>query len=357
MHANPAPFKPTPHHAAKPAAARDLFGRRPSPYRRFQSARVVDMPSRQYVASKSGKERRGFQTSRRGVLWRAQIDAAHRTPQAPGTSARKKGSKMPLITKRGLTLALMATCLAAAPAAAAKKKPAPAPAAPADSGAAPAPGGAPGGAPQSNVLALVPTQKDWTKVCGKDQTASKDVCYTTRDFSALRDRPAPGARAWPSTTSRATTYQDHPHADADRPDAAPRFPLLAVDKRPEHRRRLRDLLSERLFRRGQGQDAVPTDSMKKATRSSTSACATRPRTSRSTFTVPLAGFGKAYRRGADRSQGAAQEQQQQAAGGACRSSAEDERKKPGSTDPRGQPDRRRQRGRTGSQVGGPPSFR
>ena len=98
---------------------------------------------------------------------------------------------MPLITKRGLTLALMATCLAAAPAVAAKKKPAPAaPAAqPADAGSAPAPGGAPGGAPQSNVLALVPTQKDWTKVCGKDQAAGKQVCYTTRDFSAETGKP------------------------------------------------------------------------------------------------------------------------------------------------------------------------
>ena len=98
---------------------------------------------------------------------------------------------MPLITKRGLTLALMATCLAAAPAAAAKKKPAPAPAAaPTDTEApAAAPAAAPGGAPPSNVLALVPTQKDWTKVCGKDQAAAKEVCYTTRDFSAETGKP------------------------------------------------------------------------------------------------------------------------------------------------------------------------
>jgi invasion protein IalB len=36
---------------------------------------------------------------------------------------------------------------------------------------------------------LIPTQNDWTKVCGHDQTANKDICYTTRDFSAAADKP------------------------------------------------------------------------------------------------------------------------------------------------------------------------
>jgi len=36
---------------------------------------------------------------------------------------------------------------------------------------------------------LIPTQNDWTKVCGHDQTANKDICYTTRDFSAQADKP------------------------------------------------------------------------------------------------------------------------------------------------------------------------
>lgn len=36
---------------------------------------------------------------------------------------------------------------------------------------------------------LVPTQNDWTKVCGHDQAANKDICYTTRDFSAQVDKP------------------------------------------------------------------------------------------------------------------------------------------------------------------------
>ncbi|MGH6843097.1 MAG: invasion associated locus B family protein, partial [Methylocella sp.] len=44
---------------------------------------------------------------------------------------------------------------------------------------------APPAAPQGPVkIDLVPTQNDWTKVCGKDSAANKEICYTTRDFSA-----------------------------------------------------------------------------------------------------------------------------------------------------------------------------
>jgi invasion protein IalB len=44
---------------------------------------------------------------------------------------------------------------------------------------------APGGMPQGPLkVDLVPTQAQWTKVCGHDAAANKDICYTTRDFSA-----------------------------------------------------------------------------------------------------------------------------------------------------------------------------
>jgi invasion protein IalB len=36
---------------------------------------------------------------------------------------------------------------------------------------------------------LKPAQGEWTKVCGKDQTANKEVCYTTRDFGTAPDQP------------------------------------------------------------------------------------------------------------------------------------------------------------------------
>ena len=34
-----------------------------------------------------------------------------------------------------------------------------------------------------------PDQAKWTKVCGHDQAANKDICYTTRDFGAQPDQP------------------------------------------------------------------------------------------------------------------------------------------------------------------------
>lgn len=62
----------------------------------------------------------------------------------------------------------------------------------APAGQAPAPVQAPGGqpgAPQGPLkVDLIPTQADWTKVCGHDNAANKDICYTTRDFGAQKDQ-------------------------------------------------------------------------------------------------------------------------------------------------------------------------
>ncbi|MGH6852743.1 MAG: invasion associated locus B family protein [Methylocella sp.] len=68
------------------------------------------------------------------------------------------------------------------------KKPAqPAPAAPAQPAQEQS---APAAAPQGPVtIDLVPTQNDWTKVCGRDPAANKEICYTTRDFSAKAGQP------------------------------------------------------------------------------------------------------------------------------------------------------------------------
>jgi invasion protein IalB len=38
-------------------------------------------------------------------------------------------------------------------------------------------------------LDLRPMQTPWTKICGKDQGSSKEVCYTTRDFGQAADQP------------------------------------------------------------------------------------------------------------------------------------------------------------------------
>ena len=104
---------------------------------------------------------------------------------------------MSLMSKRILTIALLGSTLAATsvaiePAFAAPKKKTPPAAAPAEDQPAvtpEAPAAPPAGAAQNNKLPLVATQKDWTKVCGKDQAANKEVCYTTRDFSAEVGKP------------------------------------------------------------------------------------------------------------------------------------------------------------------------
>lgn len=43
--------------------------------------------------------------------------------------------------------------------------------------------------PGSLQVELLPTQNNWTKICGHDQKANKDICYTTRDFTAKADQP------------------------------------------------------------------------------------------------------------------------------------------------------------------------
>jgi invasion protein IalB len=69
----------------------------------------------------------------------------------------------------------------------------PKPAAPAAQPAPAAPQAAPAQqqqAPQGPMkVDLQPSQPQWTKVCGKDQAANKEICYTTRDFGAKADQP------------------------------------------------------------------------------------------------------------------------------------------------------------------------
>jgi invasion protein IalB len=89
---------------------------------------------------------------------------------------------MTLTSPRLWSIALLGAAIAAGPALAKKAKQPPAQQPAQEAPATPAPA-------SSNRLALVPTQKEWTKVCGKDQSANKEVCYTTRDFSAEPGKP------------------------------------------------------------------------------------------------------------------------------------------------------------------------
>ncbi len=107
---------------------------------------------------------------------------------------------------RGLATAMLLTLCAApafaqtAPAPATPARPAaPRPAAPAApaQAAPPAQGQAPQGAQgqQQGTGPLVvqvkaePSQPEWTKVCGKDEAAGAEICYTTRDFVSDQGQP------------------------------------------------------------------------------------------------------------------------------------------------------------------------
>jgi invasion protein IalB len=104
---------------------------------------------------------------------------------------------MPFSLKRLGAAALTSLFLIAGTGAFAQaKKPAhPAPAAPAQAQPAPTQPAQDQGAPAAQPpqgpvkIDLVPTQNDWTKVCGRDPAANKEICYTTRDFSAKTGQP------------------------------------------------------------------------------------------------------------------------------------------------------------------------
>ena len=96
---------------------------------------------------------------------------------------------MPVSIKRiGAALLATSVLVAAHEAAAQAPKPAqPAPAKPAQP--APAPAAPAPQAPSATQVSLQPSQADWTKVCGKDPATNKEICYTTRDFGQAVDQP------------------------------------------------------------------------------------------------------------------------------------------------------------------------
>ncbi len=95
-------------------------------------------------------------------------------------------------SRRHFRAALMSACLvgvagtAFAQAPRPAQQPAPAQQPPAAGQPAPQQQQAPSGPMR---VELSPSQTEWTKVCGHDNTANKDVCYTTRDFGTQADQP------------------------------------------------------------------------------------------------------------------------------------------------------------------------
>lgn len=196
-------------------------------------------------------------------------------------------------SKRLVTL-VVASCLVASPLLAApKKKPAadaetPAAAAPAAPAAAPEAAAA-GGDPQSGGhLELVPTQAEWTKVCDKDPSNGKEVCYTTRDFSAAANQPPVLALA----------VYDVKGEDAKIVRMLMPVGLLirpgfrfSVDKGPTTEGTFEICFPNGCFAQALVKTPV-TDSMKKATALNVSV--RNKNNQQVDFAVPLAGFGKAF---------------------------------------------------------------
>lgn len=94
------------------------------------------------------------------------------------------------LTSRCLAAALSAS-LAFSPVAvlAQAQRPAQRPAAPPAQPAQPPAGQAAPTGPTVVQVKPEPSQTSWTKVCGKDQTANKEICYTTRDFVSDQGQP------------------------------------------------------------------------------------------------------------------------------------------------------------------------
>ncbi len=195
------------------------------------------------------------------------------------------------------TAASLSVLLFASPAAFGQAKkpaqPAPAPAQqPAPAQPAQQPSGAPAAPPQQAQgpvkLDLVPTQNDWTKVCGHDQAANKDICYTTRDFSAEAGKPPVLALAVYDIKGDDTRILRLlvPVGLMLRPGF--RF---SIDKGQAH-----DGAFEICFPNGCFAEAkingAAVDQMKKA--STLSVAVKNQVNNEVTFVVPLAGFGKSF---------------------------------------------------------------
>jgi invasion protein IalB len=180
------------------------------------------------------------------------------------------------------------------PAAPAPAAPAPAPAAPAPAApGAPAPAapGAPAaaGGAESGLVALKPepSQPDWVKVCGKDQAANTEICYTTRDFVSDQGQPVLAVAMYDVK---------------GKPEKISRFILplglllapgirFGVDNGPTVEGKFAICLPNGCFAEGQITEPF-INSMKKGT---TLNVKFRNQVgSDVTFQVPLAGFGKAF---------------------------------------------------------------
>ncbi len=135
-----------------------------------------------------------------------------------------------------------------------------------------------------------PSQPDWTKVCGKDQNANTEVCYTTRDFVSDQGQPVLAVAVYDVK-------------GGPQPQKVVRFlmPLglllqpgmrFAIDQGPATPGKYAICFPNGCFAEAPGLKDDVVNAMKKGTTLNVSVQNQAQR--EVTFAVPLAGFGKAF---------------------------------------------------------------
>lgn len=112
------------------------------------------------------------------------MSASTRLSQSQGATAKSTVRSLALVLGAAVALAPFASFAQQQQRPA--SRPAPAQPAPAQQ---PAQGQAAPTGPTVVQVKPEPSQTTWTKVCGKDQAANKEICYTTRDFVSDQGQP------------------------------------------------------------------------------------------------------------------------------------------------------------------------
>ncbi len=142
--------------------------------------------------------------------------------------------------------------------------------------------------PQGPIKAdLVAVQQDWTKVCGADPQTKKEICYTTRDFGAQADQPLLALAVYdPKGEDSKIVRLLLPPGLMLKPGF--RF---AVDKAPLEAGAFEICFPNGCFAEAKVKGAL-VDSMKKGEKMTV--IVKNQVNNEVTFTLPLAGFGKAF---------------------------------------------------------------
>jgi len=137
-------------------------------------------------------------------------------------------------------------------------------------------------------LKAEPSQPEWTKVCGKEQAASTEVCYTTRDFVTDKGQRIAAVAPYDAKGKGAQKLMRIlvPLGFLVAPGTR-----IVLDKNPPVGGRFSSCLPHGCFVEAPVKDDFVT-AIKKGTTLNVSA--RNPAGKEITFTIPVAGFGKAF---------------------------------------------------------------